>query len=220
VDVQLLSEGVWYLTGGTHHSLVVEFKDYMAIIEAPLDEARSNAVLIEAKHLVINKPVKYLINTHHHFDHSGGLRTYVAEGATIVTSAMNKPFYDQMFKVKTTLAPDRLAKTPKAAAYLPVTDKYILTDGTQKIELYAMKNDNHNEGMLIAYIPAGKILVEADEWNPPAVGAPAPATPPAASVNLYDNVQRLKLDVSKIAPIHGRLVSMADFLKFLGKAKN
>jgi hypothetical protein len=130
---------------------------------------------------------------------------------------MNKAFYDQMFKGKPTLAPDRLAKAPKTPVILPVMERYVLTDGAQKIEIYAMKDDNHNEGMLIAYIPAGKILVEADEYNPPAADAAPPLSPPASSLNLYDNIQRLKLDVSKIAPIHGRLVSMTDFLKFLGK---
>ena len=217
VSDQLLAEGVWYLTGGTHHSLVVEFKDYVTIIEAPLSEERSEAVIAETKRLVINKPIKYLINTHQHFDHSGGLRTYVAEGATIITHPMNKAFYDQMFKMKPTISPDRLAKSPKAPVILPVVDRYVLTDGSQKIELYAMKDDNHNEGMLIAYIPAGKILVEADEYNPPAADAAPPLSPPASSLNLYDNIQRLKLDVSKIAPIHGRLVTMNDFLKYLGK---
>lgn len=219
VSDQLLSDGVWYLTGGTHHSLVVEFKDYVAIIEGPLSEERSLAVIAEAKRLVINKPIKYVINTHHHFDHSGGLRTYVAEGATVITNAINKPFYDQIFKPKHTLAPDKLSKTPKLPTYVLVTDKYVLTDGTQKIELYPMKDDNHAEGMLLAYIPSGKILVEADEWNPPAADAPPPANAPLSSINLYDNIERLKLDVAKIAPIHGRLVTMADFLKFLGKSK-
>ena len=166
VSDQLLTDGVWYLTGGTHHSLVVEFKDYMAIIEGPLDEARSMAVMAEAKRLVINKPIKYVINTHHHFDHLGGLRAYVAEGATVITSASNKTYYDQVLKMKGTIEPDKLSKTPKIPAYVLVTDKFVLTDGTQKIELYPMKEDNHAEGMLLAYIPSGKILVEADEWNP------------------------------------------------------
>jgi len=221
VDVQLLSDGVWYLTGGTHHSLVVEFKDYMAIIEAPLNEERSNAILTEARHLVINKPLKYVINTHHHFDHSGGLRTMVAEGATIVTSAINKPYYDKAFAAKATVEPDKLSKSPKAPSYVLISDKYLLTDGTQKIEIYPMKDEMHNEGMLLVYLPSGKVLVEADEWNPPASGdiQPPAGTTPAPAVALYDNIQRLKLDVSKIAPIHGRLVTMADFLKYLGKSK-
>ena len=217
VSVQLLAEGVWYLTGGTHHSLVVEFKDYMAIVEAPLSEERSLAVLAQAKRLVINKPVKYVINTHQHFDHSGGLRTYVAEGATIVTHPINRPYYDQTFKMRATVAPDRLSKTPKLPLYLLVADKYVLTDGTQKIEIYPMKDDNHNDGMLLVYLPAGKILVEADEWNPPAADAPPPANASPANINLYDNIQRLKLEVKKIAPIHGRLVTMADYMKYLGK---
>lgn len=221
VDVQLLSDGIWFLTGGSHHSLVVEFKDYMAIIESPQSEERANAVLTEAKHLVINKPVKYVINTHHHFDHSGGLRTMVAEGATIVTSPINKPFYDLAFKAKATVAPDKLSKNPKVPSYLLMADKYVLTDGTQKIEIYPMKDEMHNEGMLLVYLPTAKVLVEADEWNPPALGdiQPPAGTTPFPAENLYANIQRLKLDVAKIAPIHGRLVTMADFLKYLGKSK-
>ena len=221
VDVQLLSDGVWFLTGGTHHSVVVEFKDYMAIIEAPLSEERADAVLTEAKHLVINKPLKYVINTHHHFDHSGGLRTMVAEGATIITSALNKPFYDEAFKAKATIEPDKLSKHPKAPSYVLVSQKYELTDGAQKIEIYPMKDEMHNEGMLMVYLPHDKILVEADEWNPPAIGEiePPAGTMPYPAVSLYENIQRLKLDVAKIAPIHGRLATMADFLKYLGKSK-
>ena len=84
-----MGDGVWYLIGGSHHSLVVEFNDYIAIIEAPLSEERSMAVIAEAKKLVPNKPIKYLLMTHHHFDHTGGLRTYAAEGVTIVTNQSN-----------------------------------------------------------------------------------------------------------------------------------
>ena len=217
VSVQLMGEGIWYLTGGTHHSMVVEFKDYIAIVEAPLNEERSLAVMAEAKRLAVNKPIKYIINTHQHFDHSGGLRTYVAEGVTVITSAMNKPYYDQTSKMKATLAPDKQSKANKLPVYVPVTDKYVLTDGTQKLELYAMQKDEHNEGMLLVYLPTAKVLVEADEFNPPAVGAPPPANPPASSLNLYDNIQRLKLDINWLAPLHGRATQMADFKKFIKK---
>src|SRR5205807_4548993 len=78
VTSQKLSDGIWLLAGGSHNSVLVEYPTYLVMIEAPLDEARSMAVIAESKKLAPNKPIKYLINTHHHFDHSGGLRTYVA----------------------------------------------------------------------------------------------------------------------------------------------
>ena len=79
--------------GGTHHSMLVEFKDFVAVVEAPMNEARSLAVIAEAARLVPNKPIRYVVNTHHHFDHAGGLRTYLSQGTTIVTHESNKEYY-------------------------------------------------------------------------------------------------------------------------------
>ena len=93
VESQLLAPGVWLMGGQTHNSLLVEFKNYLAVVEAPNNEARSLAVIAEAYRLVPSKPIQYVINTHHHFDHSGGLRTYLSQGTTIVTHEMNKPYY-------------------------------------------------------------------------------------------------------------------------------
>jgi glyoxylase-like metal-dependent hydrolase (beta-lactamase superfamily II) len=90
--------------GGSHHSIVVEFNEYVAVAEAPLNEERSLAVLAEAKKLVPNKPVRYVLTTHHHFDHSGGLRTYVAEGATVVTHQSNVPYFEKTLTAPATLA--------------------------------------------------------------------------------------------------------------------
>src|SRR4029077_15353976 len=129
VDTAKLANGVWFLSGGSHHSLVVEFKDYIAVIEGPLTEARSMAVMEEAKKLVPNKPIKYLLSTHHHFDHSGGLRTYVAEGATIVTHQSNVPYFEKTFQAPATISPDAQSKNPKPGTFQGVTDKYVLTDG-------------------------------------------------------------------------------------------
>ena len=109
VDEQLVADDVYYFTGGTHHSVIVNFNDYVVVIEAPLDEARSNAVISEVKKLYYNKPIRYLINTHAHFDHAGGIRTYAAEGATILTYQMNKPYYEKTFAMPRTLSPDKLA---------------------------------------------------------------------------------------------------------------
>lgn len=219
VDMARLGDGIWFLSGGSHHSLVIEFKDYIAVIEAPLNEERSMAVLAEAKKLVPKKPVKYVISTHHHFDHSGGLRTYVAEGATVVTYESNKEFFEKTVQAPATLEPDAQSKAPKPAAFQTVSDKWVLTDGKQTIEVYATQGDTHTDELLIAYLPGSRTLVEADAYSPgpPNTSPPSPAPPNA--VNLYNNIQRLKLNVVTIAPIHGRgPVPLTEFRKFIGKA--
>lgn len=219
VQTTKLADGVWFLTGGSHHSLVVNFQDYIAVVEAPLNEERSMAVIAEAKKLVPNKPIKYVINTHHHFDHSGGLRTYVAEGATVITHDSNRGFFEKTFQAPATLAPDALSKNPKSATIQGVTDKdkFELTDGKQTMDVYATQGDTHTDELLVVYLPASKILVEADSYSPQDPNAkPSPVPPNAA--NLYNNIQRLKLNVATIAPIHGRgAVPYAEFLKFIGK---
>ena len=93
VESQKLADGVWMLAGGTHNSMLVEFKDFLAVVEAPNNEARSLAVIAEAERLVPNKPIRYVVNTHHHFDHAGGLRTFLSQGTTIVTHETNKEYY-------------------------------------------------------------------------------------------------------------------------------
>jgi glyoxylase-like metal-dependent hydrolase (beta-lactamase superfamily II) len=218
VDAQKLGDGVWWLGGGTHHSIVLDYKDYIAIIEGPLNEDRSLAVIAEAKKLVPNKPIRYLINTHHHFDHSGGVRTYVAEGATIITSEENKAFYERVWKAPRTIDPDRLAKSPKKATFITVKDKYVLSDGTRTLELYRNTGDNHNGAILFGYLPKEKVLIEADDFTPPAPNGP-PLVPLARSFGegLYDNIQKLKLDIQTIAPLHGRVVPFSEMPKALGK---
>jgi glyoxylase-like metal-dependent hydrolase (beta-lactamase superfamily II) len=215
---QKLADGVWYLGGGSHNSALVEFKDYVAVVEAPLNEERSLAVIAEVKKLAPNKPIKYLINTHHHFDHSGGLRTYVAGGATIITNEGNKAFYETAWKQPRTLEPDKLSQSPKKAAFITWKDKYVLTDGSRKLELYRMEGDYHNEFMSFAYLPAEKILIEADNFTPPAPNAP-PLVPVAMrnANNLYDNLQRLKLEVVTFSPLHGTPAPYSELPKAIGK---
>ncbi|MEQ1947218.1 MAG: MBL fold metallo-hydrolase [Bryobacteraceae bacterium] len=212
-----LGDGVWFISGGSHNSVVVEFKDYVTVIETPLTEERADAVLAEAKKLVPNKPIKYVINSHHHFDHSGGLRTAVAEGIPIITQEQNKAFYEQAWKAPHTMDPDKLYKSPKKAKFITVKDKYEITDGNQTIALYFIEGNNHNGDMMMAYLPKQKVLVEADLFTPPAPGTALVPVAAAFANTLYDNVQRLKLDIATIAPLHGRPVPYSDFPKAIGK---
>lgn len=213
-----LADGVWHITGGSHHSVLVEFAEYVAVAEAPLDEARSRAVLGEVKKLVPNKPVRYVLTTHHHFDHSGGLRTYVAEGATVVTHQSNVPYFEKSLAAPATISPDAQSTSPKTPTLQGVSGKDIITDGKQTIEVYATAGDTHTNEYTLIYLPRPRILVEGDAYSPGPPDAPPPATPPPNAVALYDELQRLKLNVATIAPIHGRgAVPIAELRKFIGR---
>ena len=215
VDTQRVAEGVWYLTGGTHHSVAVEFKDHVVLIECPLNDARAQAVIDTVKRTIPRKAIKYVVSTHHHFDHSGGLRACAAEGATIITQGPNKPYFERVWARPHTLNRDRLAKAPRKPAIEPVADKRVLADSTRTLEIYRLEGSSHADTMLIAYLPKEKVLVEADVYTPAAPNAPAGPVV-KENVNLYENMQRLKLDVQQIAPLHGRLATINDLRAAIG----
>jgi glyoxylase-like metal-dependent hydrolase (beta-lactamase superfamily II) len=221
VSSEKLGDGVYLILGG-YAAIAVDFKDYIAIVEGGQNDQRSAAVIAEAKKLIPNKPIKYVINTHQHFDHSGGLRAYVAEGAIVVTQQMNKPYYEKIWANPHTIAPDKLSQNPKKPKIETVAEKKVMTDGNQVIELYHQQDFGHNDGMLLVYLPKEKVLLEADGFNPPA--QPLTRTPAAISpytANLEANIARLKLDVERIIPVHypadGRKVTMAELLTAVGK---
>ncbi|HEY9465160.1 MAG TPA: MBL fold metallo-hydrolase [Vicinamibacterales bacterium] len=213
-----LAPGVWHITGGSHHSVIVAFDEYVAVAEAPLDEQRSLAVLAEVKKLVPDKPVRYVLTTHHHFDHTGGLRTYAAEGATIVTHQSNVPYFEKTLMAPATISPDMQAKNQRMPMLQGVSDKYEISDGKQTIQVYATKGDTHTNEYTLIYLPRQRILIEGDAFSPGPPDAPPPATPPPNAVALYDSMQQLKLNVATIAPIHGRgAVPVAELRKFIGR---
>jgi glyoxylase-like metal-dependent hydrolase (beta-lactamase superfamily II) len=206
------------VTGGSHHSVVVAFDEYVAVAEAPLDEQRSMAVMAEVKKLVPDKPVRYVLTTHHHFDHIGGLRAYAAEGATIVTHQSNVPYLEKALMAPATISPDMQAKSQRKPTLQGVSDKHEITDGKQTIQVYATKGDTHTNEYTLIYLPGPRILVEGDAYSPGPPNAPPPATPPPNAVALYDSLQELKLNVATIAPIHGRgAVPLAELRKLIGR---
>jgi glyoxylase-like metal-dependent hydrolase (beta-lactamase superfamily II) len=224
VTTQTLAPGVTYLTGGSHHSVAVEFRDYIALVEAPQDQARTLAVFDAVHRMYPNKPIKYVVNSHNHFDHLGGIRTAFHEGAVIITHASNKDFYknEVLSHDVWTLDPDRLSLYPptewdEGYQFEAVDTQYTLSDGTQQLQMFYMQGSPHSEGMLFAYLPASKILIEADVYNPPAAGTPPPAQAPAAAVNFYDNVKGYKLDVTTVVGLHGRAVPWSEFLQYIHK---
>jgi glyoxylase-like metal-dependent hydrolase (beta-lactamase superfamily II) len=216
-----LADGVYLILGG-YAAVAVEFKDHLAIVESGQSNARGEAVIAEAKRLVPNKPIRYIVNTHHHFDHSSGLRPLVAEGAAVVTHQINRAFYERVFTAPRTLNPDRLAKSPAKPTFETVTDRKVLTDGNQTLELHHLQGNGHNAGFLVAWLPKERILIEADAYNPPAdPSGPFPTPPSPYTVNLLENIERLRIDPARIIAVHypadGRVVTKAELMKAAGR---
>jgi glyoxylase-like metal-dependent hydrolase (beta-lactamase superfamily II) len=205
IESEDLGGGFWLVTGG-YGAVVANFKDYVVVIEGPSGDARADQILSEAKRLVPGKPIKYVINTHAHFDHSQGLRDFVNAGVTIMTHQGNKGYYEKVLSNPHTLVPDNMQNAGNKAKVKVeyVGDKKVLTDGAgHTIELYRVANSTHNEFMLMAYLPAQKVLIEADEFNVAAQPPTAPvAMPNQYQVNLLKNIEDYKLDVARIIPIH------------------
>jgi glyoxylase-like metal-dependent hydrolase (beta-lactamase superfamily II) len=217
VETQKVGDGLYYLTGGSHHSVLVEFKDYVVVIEAPQTEERALAVFDAVKKTIPNKPIRYVVNSHNHFDHLGGIRAAMAESYTIVTQSNNKPYYERIAAMPHTVSPDRLTRSLKRPVVEGVFDKRVFTDDTNTLELYRLSTD-HNDAMLVAYLPKAKLLVEADMWNPPAANAPpAPAVSPVI-VQLMDGIKKLNLDVQQIAGLHGRIATIQELRAAAGQS--
>jgi len=217
VKSEKIADGLWYITGISAHTVLIEMKDYLIAVEAPHGEQRSIVVLNEIKKLAPNKPLKYVINTHHHFDHASGLRTYAAEGATIVTHETNRPYFERAAQNSWTLAPDRLAKSKKKPMFQAMGDNMVLTDGARSVELYQILNNSHHDGIVMAYLRKEKILIEADAFSPGPAGAEPPKVPNPFAVALDANVRRLNIEVDRIVPIHGRIVPYSELLAAIGK---
>ncbi len=210
IETEELAEGVWLLGGGSHNSLAIEFADFIAVVEAPLDEQRSLAVIAEVVKLAPDKPIRFLVNTHNHFDHIGGLRTYLHIGATVLTHQRNRLFYETelLNYVPRTLEPDLVSLYPpteisEGYTMEDIDEKYVLTDRARSLEIYYVQGlASHVEGMLMAYLPNEKILIEADLFDTNAGAGSRPALRQA----LLANVRQLRLDVETVAPIHGPAV--------------
>jgi glyoxylase-like metal-dependent hydrolase (beta-lactamase superfamily II) len=216
-----LADGIYMITGG-YRSVAVEMKDHIVLIEAPQSEMTTNTILEEVKKTFPSKPIKYVVNTHTHADHSGGLRAAIAEGATIITHESNKPLYEKWFtNSRTLLMPDKLSQSEKKAKFEYIGEKKVLKDNLNTIELYHLQNVAHAEDMIVAYLPKIKTVIEADAFNAPGANAPPPTTINGLEKLFAAELDRLKIDYTTIIPVHqpnpDREITKADLLKNIGR---
>src|SRR5262249_54623986 len=156
----------------------------------------------EVKKAIPNKPIKFVVNTHSHSDHSGGLRAAAAEDITIITHESNKALYEKWFtNTRALVRPDKLSQSEKKAKFEYIGEKKILKDNVNTIELYHIKAA-HAEDLLIAYLPKIKTVFEADAFTPPAPNAPPPQTVNGFERLLSNKLDELKLDYNTIISVH------------------
>jgi glyoxylase-like metal-dependent hydrolase (beta-lactamase superfamily II) len=219
VTSEKLGDGLYRLTtgNGSYDSVIVEFKNYIMMLEAgqgttpATPDDRALAYIAETKKLIPNKPIRYVMNTHPHADHTGGLPTMVAEGAIIITQKNNEAFLSKALNTPRTLLNDTLAKNPKKAKFETVDEKKVYTDGTRVVEIYHVSPVPHSNGLMIAYLPKEKVLFQGDfSLNP---GQPANDHVKA----LAPILTKLNLDYDRYINVHASAApqSKADFAKAL-----
>jgi glyoxylase-like metal-dependent hydrolase (beta-lactamase superfamily II) len=199
VTSEKLGDGLYRLTTGpgSYDSLVVEFRDHIMMLEAGQSEARALAYIAEARRLVPNKPIRYVMNTHAHADHTAGLPALVAEGATIITHRNNRDFLEKALNTPRTLLDDTLARNPRRARIETVSAKKVYSDGRRTVEMYHTWPVPHSNGLLVAYFPQEKILFQGD------FSLPAPGQPANDHVNaLAPILDSLMLDFDRYINVH------------------
>lgn len=203
VNLVQLAPRVWRAEGGSHHSLVVDQGTRLVLVEAPLNAQRTQAVLDTLRARFPTKPVGRVVNTHHHWDHSGGLRGYLAAGIPIATHSRNAAFVRQIGQARKTVAPDTLTRNPRLPSVQVVEDSLVLGVGESQVIIYRLPTA-HVEGMLAAYLPAARILFTSD------VLTPGPTMPAAGAREIISFVQARGVQVERVAGGHGGVAAWAD----------
>jgi glyoxylase-like metal-dependent hydrolase (beta-lactamase superfamily II) len=210
VTAEEIAKGVWFLAGQSHHSVLVEFGDHLTLMEAPQNDTRALAVMAKAKELRPNKPLTQVVNTHHHFDHSGGIRAAVSAGLTVITQKANAAFYQDAISRSHSIVPDALAKSARPLKIETVDEEMVLKDRAMTVKLYRIAGSPHADTLLMAYFPKERLLVEADVFSPGSAVQPYTA-------NLLENIKKHDLKIDRIVPIHGAIAPYAEFLKTVPK---
>jgi glyoxylase-like metal-dependent hydrolase (beta-lactamase superfamily II) len=209
--VEKLADGVYVIqnvAGQNQNTLAVGFADYVAAIEAPGSSDGADAVIKRIKELFPGKPIRYVAMTHHHGDHIGGMRSFIAEGATVITTAANRPVIEEMAAAKQN---DRLSREPGKPQFLLVGNgRRVLEDKTRRIEFIDIGPNPHAHEMLIAWLPAEKVVFQGDLFFVPNNDAPfGPPQPSTASFAM--KLKDLGLPVERIAAVHGDTATIEQF---------
>jgi glyoxylase-like metal-dependent hydrolase (beta-lactamase superfamily II) len=195
-----VAPGVQHVVGGSHHCLIVELRDSLVVFDAPVSDGHSNWTIAAAQAKYPGKPIKYLVLTHHHMDHAGGLRAYAAAGATIVVGKGSADHFRKVLAVPFTRNPDLTPRDLSKTTIVEVADKYTIPGGQREVTAYLIENP-HAEGMLIGYVADAQLGFVTDLWSPGAAPLPEKITPALTAV--VNGVKKAGIAPLKFVGGHG-----------------
>jgi glyoxylase-like metal-dependent hydrolase (beta-lactamase superfamily II) len=194
-----IDPGVWYIRGLSHNTIVVEQATGIVVLEAPLYPERADAIISWIRTQFPSKPITHVLATHHHSDHSAGLRSFVSAGARVVVHESAAGFYREVFRAPSTIRQDTLARTPAAPTIItvPINGSLRLDDAAHPVVAYHLEN-THAADMLMFYLPSEKTLFASDLYSP---GLGGFGNGPK---ELYKSItQTYSLDVTRMTGGHG-----------------
>jgi glyoxylase-like metal-dependent hydrolase (beta-lactamase superfamily II) len=214
LQLQEIAPGVNHVVGGSHNSLIVEMSDFLVIFDAPVTDAQSVWTMNAVKQKFPGKPVRWVVLTHHHMDHAGGVRAMLADGGTLVVGSPARAHFQKVLAAPASRNPDLSARSYSAVAILEVPESHVITDNRGKqVIAYSMDNP-HAKGMLMGWVPDAKLGYVTDIWTP---GPPLPAKPNPGLMAVVNTVKRAGLQPERFAGGHGATADYASLTRLVGQ---
>ena len=198
---------------GTDYSMLfVEFEEFVLVAGAP--QSGSEPAIEAIRKQVPGKPIRYVVPTHHHSDHAGGVRAFIAAGATVLTTPETGRFIEAAARESFLLAPDVLSRSRRPARIETVTDKrFVVEDSTQRVEVIDIGPTPHAAEMLVVYLPRHRVLYQGDLLEIDDDDAVTPWTANEVTVSFLDRLSDLGLSVERIVGTEGRMATLDDLRK-------
>lgn len=211
-----LADGVWLLSGGPHSSVAIEMQDQVLLVDCPLSKARAQALFDAVQRLAPGKDIASVMVTHHHFDTVGGVRGAMDLGASVVVSQISRSVVERWVTAKRKDPSKPVGRKGSPPPFTSVAGKATFNDGKRAVEMHVLDGNLHAQGMLAAYLPKEKLLIQTDVYTPGPPFSQPIERPQEGAVLLVKNIARLKLDVERIVCLRGRVISIGELQRAAG----
>src|SRR5262245_33256567 len=212
--LQELAPGVHQIQGGSHNSLVVEMSDHLIVLDAPITDAQSMWLVGATRAQFPGKPIRWVVLTHHHMDHAGGVRGLLAEGGTLVVGQGAGAHFRRALEAPMTRNPDLAARSFHMNPIMEVPESHVMSDSAgRQVIVYVMDNP-HAKGMLMGWVPHARLGYVTDIWTP---GPPLPAKPNPGLASVVNTVKRAGLQPERFAGGHGSTADYQSLVRLVGQ---